>query len=50
MYAGLKESIGEYALIIDADLQQDPAYALSMMEILDKSEEWDSVAAYQKNA
>ena len=48
MYAGLKESIGEYALIIDADLQQDPAYALSMMEILDKSEEWDSVAAYQK--
>lgn len=48
MYAGLKESIGTYTVIIDADLQQDPLYILKMMEILDNDENLDSVAAFQE--
>lgn len=48
MYAGMKESIGEYTVIIDADLQQDPTYVLKMMELLDKNDTLDSVAAYQE--
>lgn len=48
MYAGLKEAIGQYTAIIDADLQQEPSYVLKMMSILEKDEEIDSVAAYQE--
>lgn len=48
MYAGMKESIGDYTVIIDADLQQDPAYVLRMMQILDEDENLDSVAAFQE--
>lgn len=48
MYAGMKESVGEYTVIIDADLQQDPAYVLRMMQILDEDENLDSVAAFQE--
>lgn len=47
MYAGLKESAGEYVTIIDADLQQHPRYAREMMEFLDAHPEYDAVAAYQ---
>lgn len=48
MYAGLKETTGEYVAIIDADLQQRPEILLEMMDILDKNEEYDAVAAFQK--
>lgn len=48
MYAGLKESVGEYVVIIDADLQQDPAYVLRMLQILDEDDNLDSVAAFQE--
>lgn len=48
MYAGLKEASGEYTVIIDADLQQDPSYVLKMMEVLDTHDEIDSVAAFQE--
>lgn len=48
MYAGMKESIGMYTVIIDVDLQQDPAYVLRMMEILENDEHFDSVAAFQE--
>lgn len=48
MYAGMKESVGQYTVIIDADLQQDPAYVLRMMQILDEDENMDSVAAFQE--
>lgn len=48
MYAGMKESVGDYTVIIDADLQQDPAYVLRMMQILDDDENLDSVAAFQE--
>lgn len=49
MYAGLKESQGDYVTIIDADLQQRPEYVLKMIDILDKNEEYDSVVAYQEH-
>ncbi|MCQ2475778.1 MAG: glycosyltransferase family 2 protein [Clostridia bacterium] len=47
MYAGLKESEGEYVTIIDADLQQKPSIAFDMVRILDIQPEFDCVAAYQ---
>lgn len=48
MYAGLKESIGEYVVIIDADMQQNPSLVLKMLGILDSDDSYDSVAAYQE--
>ncbi len=47
--AGLKNTIGDYVTIIDADLQQRPEIALSMVDFLEEHEEYDSVAAYQHN-
>ena len=47
IYAGLSNAAGEYITIIDADLQQDPAYAVQMGRILDDSPDCDMVAAYQ---
>lgn len=48
MYAGLKESEGEYVSIIDADLQQKPSIALDMVRTLETEPEYDCVAAYQE--
>lgn len=48
MYAGLKQAVGEYVTIIDADLQQRPEIALDMVDILDAHPEYDCVAAYQE--
>ena len=48
IYAGLKNSSGEYVCIIDADLQQRPEYVKKMVEILDNHQEYDSVVAYQE--
>ena len=47
MYAGLKESEGDYVTIIDADLQQRPSIALDMVKMLDSEPEYDCIAAYQ---
>lgn len=47
IYAGLKNSVGDYVSIIDADLQQRPEVVLEMMNILDNEPEYDCVAAYQ---
>lgn len=47
IYAGLTEASGEYITIIDADLQQDPKYAVEMAKILDSDPDCDMVAAYQ---
>ena len=47
MYAGLQKSTGDYVLLIDADLQQKPEVARTMMEILEKNADTDCVAAYQ---
>ena len=48
MYAGLKESSGDYVVIIDADMQQNPSLVLKMLGILENDENYDSVAAYQE--
>ncbi|MDO5292539.1 MAG: glycosyltransferase family 2 protein [bacterium] len=48
MFAGLKQAIGEYVTIIDADLQQRPEVVVKMVEILDEKPEIDCVAAYQE--
>lgn len=49
MYAGLRESEGDYVTIIDADLQQKPSIALDMVKMLDEEPEYDCIAAYQEN-
>lgn len=48
IYAGLKNSIGDYVSIIDADLQQRPEVVIEMMDILTNEPEYDCVAAYQE--
>jgi len=48
MYAGLKESLGDYVSIIDADLQQRPEVLLKMVNVLISNEEYDCVAAFQE--
>ena len=47
MYAGLRETEGDYVTIIDADLQQRPSIALDMVRMLDREPEYDCVAAFQ---
>lgn len=47
MFAGFTQTVGEYITIIDADLQQDPKYAVEMAKILDSNSDCDMVAAYQ---
>ncbi|MCD8018154.1 MAG: glycosyltransferase family 2 protein [Clostridiales bacterium] len=48
IYAGLKNSTGDYTTVIDADLQQHPRLVLDMLNILEENEDYDSVAAYQE--
>lgn len=47
IYAGLKQTCGEYVSFIDADLQQRPEIVRDMVKILDEQPEYDVVAAYQ---
>ena len=49
MYAGLKESEGEYVTIIDADLQQRPSIALEMVRMLEDDPDTDCIACYQED-
>ena len=39
---------GDFTVIIDADLQQNPEYIVKMMKILEEHPEYDAVAAYQE--
>ncbi len=48
MYAGFTQAVGEYVTVIDADLQQDPKYAVEMGRILDADPDCDMVAAFQQ--
>lgn len=48
MFAGFTHAVGEYVTIIDADLQQDPKYAVQMGRILDENPDCDMVAAFQE--
>lgn len=43
MYAGLKNSTGDYVAIMDADMQDPPSLVPQMIRILDK-EDYDSIA------
>ena len=47
IYAGLKQTSGQYVTLIDADLQQRPEIARDMVKILEQNPEYDLVAAYQ---
>jgi len=50
MYAGLREARGDYAVVMDADLQHPPRYIKEMYEILtgtDEAKRPDSVAMYR---
>ena len=47
VYAGMREAVGEYVALIDADLQQRPAIVRNMVSILEEKPEIDVVAAYQ---
>ena len=48
LLAGLRSSEGDFTVIIDADLQQNPEYIVKMMKILEEHPEYDAVAAYQE--
>lgn len=48
IYAGLEHCRGDFAVIIDGDLQQPPAKAYEMLQMLLEDEECDCVAAYQE--
>ena len=48
MYAGFTQCTGKYVTIIDADLQQDPKYAVQMGKILDENPDCDMVATFQE--
>lgn len=48
LMAGLEHSRGDYVVIIDADLQQRPAYIMDMLHILQDNPDYDAVAAYQE--
>lgn len=48
MLAGLKHAEGDYVAIIDADMQQDPMIVLDMLNILEKDDNYDIVAAFQE--
>lgn len=47
IFAGIKNSTGDYVSLIDADLQQRPEVVLEMIDILENEPEYDCVAAYQ---
>ena len=47
IFAGLEHCKGDFAVIIDGDLQQPPAVALEMLDILLKNPDCDCVCAYQ---
>ena len=47
VYAGMREAVGEYVALIDADLQQRPSIVRNMVSILEEKPEIDVVASYQ---
>jgi len=48
IYAGLNECKGDFALLIDADLQQSPQTACKMYNKLKSNPEYDCVTAFQQ--
>jgi len=47
IYAGLKQSTGDYTALIDGDLQQPPALVAEMVAFLEAHPDYDCVATYQ---
>lgn len=48
VYAGLKNSTGDYTVLIDADMQQPPKLVLDMLDVIEKNKDIDIVAYYQE--
>ena len=48
LYAGLEHAGGDICVLIDTDMQQPPAIARQMVEILFEDTSVDCVAAYQE--
>ena len=46
--AGLEHANGDYTVVIDSDLQQDPKYVNQMVQILNEDDDIDMVSAYQE--
>lgn len=49
IYAGLKTCTGDYAVIIDADMQQPPSLVLPMIKALESNSDIDIVSYYQES-
>lgn len=49
MFAGLHKATGDYVTIIDADLQQRPELAVTMVDFLEENPNYDSVAMFQED-
>ncbi len=44
IYAGLENANGEYSVVIDADMEQDPKYLIRMLKFLEDNKNYDQVA------
>lgn len=47
--AGLRQCIGDYAILIDADCQQNPKLIINMLKKIEEDSDIDSIAYYQIN-
>jgi glycosyltransferase involved in cell wall biosynthesis len=48
IYAGLQHATGDYTVLIDADMQQDPALIPDMIDVVENDPDCDSVVYYQE--
>ncbi|MEZ5107092.1 MAG: glycosyltransferase family 2 protein [Draconibacterium sp.] len=48
LQAGIDQAVGEYVVLLDGDLQNDPADVPMMLKMMEK-EEWDMVAGVRAN-
>lgn len=48
IYAGLTHARGDYACVIDADMQQRPEVAMEMLSFLQSHPDYDCVTAFQR--
>lgn len=48
IYAGLEHSSGDYAVIMDGDMQQSPEVVVEMLNFLRSNPEYDCVTAFQE--
>lgn len=44
IFAGLENANGEYSVVIDADMEQDPKYLIKMLKFLEDNKNYDQVA------